>query len=103
MLPNRTGIDDSEFVVKPRVDTNGNTALVGHHRNKLDLIRDSLRPFEQPTQEKLLLNSTINNQMMVENSHAACPVNEDSRIIMINALMQVGYDKVSYKLTYFNS
>lgn len=96
MLPNRTGIlnDDAEFAVKSRVDTNGNTALVGHHRNKLDLIRDSLRPFE-PTQEKLLLNASLNNQMVAESSHISCPVNEENQRIMINALTQVGYDKVS--------
>jgi hypothetical protein len=102
MLPNRTGIDDPESsTFLPRMDTNGNntpTTLVGHHRNKLDLIRDSLKPFEQPTQEKLLLNAALNNQMLVENSHSIpCPVNEENQRIMINALTQVGYDMVSFK------
>lgn len=73
---------------------------IGHHRNKLDLIRDSLRPFEQPTQEKFLLNAALNNQMLPESSHP-CQVTEDNQRIMINALTQVGYDLVmSFELQF---
>lgn len=105
MIPNRTGIgagdepESSAYISKSRMDTNGNTTpttLVGHHRNKLDLIRDSLKPFEQPTQEKLLLNASLNNQMLAETSQSnACPVTEENQRIMINALIQIGYDVVS--------
>lgn len=63
----------------------------GHHRDKLDLIRDSLKPFEQNTDptQFYLSRQTASAPLLTDDNY------DESHRYMINALTQGGYDVVS--------
>ncbi|CAD5206479.1 unnamed protein product [Bursaphelenchus okinawaensis] len=64
----------------------------GHHRDKLDLIRDSLRPFEQNDYSNTVNNNTYN--VIDDTTYPVFLEKLDSnQRIMMNALTQGGYDQ----------
>uniref|UniRef100_A0A915D2U6 UBA domain-containing protein n=1 Tax=Ditylenchus dipsaci TaxID=166011 RepID=A0A915D2U6_9BILA len=86
--------------------TNGQVQHPGHHRDKLDLIRDSLRPFEQ-LNEQFSPNNTGPTSSMTSSTGSNSEPSEEVQRTMINALIQGGFDReaayYALKLVNFNS
>ncbi|CAD5209301.1 unnamed protein product [Bursaphelenchus xylophilus] len=99
----RNEIDSSSLMSRrarlSEPSTSSSNVHPGHHRDKLDLIRDSLKPFEQN------LEPGYNVSCNVHSNHYLGPATsaplfqvervDDNHRIMINALTQGGYDPES--------
>ncbi|KAI6225671.1 hypothetical protein M3Y95_00721700 [Aphelenchoides besseyi] len=88
-------LDDENGKARAEFAFNSSTPSVhpGHHRDKLDLIRDSLKPFEQTENQVPVLNSYSSPSNDLFNSSQQ--VDANLQRIMMHALTQVGYDQES--------
>ena len=69
----------------------------GHRRDILDRIRDSLKPFEQNYEVQMFGSpnpSTSFSSNSFGNSVVSGEKSDDTQMMMINALTNIGFDKV---------
>lgn len=75
----------------------------GHHREALDKIRDSLKPFEQNYEVQMFGNpnpSTSFSSNSFGNPMVSGEKSDDTQMTMINTLTRLGFDKVCFLLYY---
>ncbi|VDO37111.1 unnamed protein product [Haemonchus placei] len=68
---------------------------VGRHRDKLELIRDSLRPFEQTVNEVPTTNAVEQAASATGESTTNSPTVEQQRA-MVDSLIAQGYEQVEF-------